>query len=382
MSRSSLGLRPAISALIVFVTGAWSTAYLDSDRAFATEPISASISGSWSGTWRSTRGPTGALSVAITQDGGSVRGTVQLSGSPRLSGGTFAGTISGTALVMNAEFGPVKVQFVGTISGQTGAGTYTSEELSDKGTWSVIFATRPPSMGEVLTNESVLAMVRAGLTDDVIVAKIRSTATNFDLTHDQLIRLKHQGVPDRVLEAMLSPGAPSSPATAHLPSTEARDVPHAGALLPLGVVEHVKADGVRVPLKRVFGKLEFTYGVFFTKTELVVPRRRAPYRVTERQPTFRIDLPDAEGLRLVRLRPGGKDDRNLKVKSSHMLDFKFTQTMGLEISEDDTIRLIVEPDGKATRMRPAEPLRSGEYGFLPTYGGTVGGFEISEFGVD
>jgi hypothetical protein len=56
---------------------------------------------------------------------------------------------------------------------------------------------------EVLTNESILSMVRAGLDETVILAKITATPTRFDTRTEALIELKRAGVPDRVLAAMV-----------------------------------------------------------------------------------------------------------------------------------------------------------------------------------
>lgn len=67
---------------------------------------------------------------------------------------------------------------------------------------------------EVLTNESVVGMVEAGLPEGVIVAKIRSSETKFDLSTDTLITLKRAGVSDNVMMAMIqkqTPGVSSSP---------------------------------------------------------------------------------------------------------------------------------------------------------------------------
>src|SRR2546427_282308 len=65
---------------------------------------------------------------------------------------------------------------------------------------------------EVLTNQSVVEMVKAGLSERVIVAKIRTSPTNFDVRTDALIALKKNGVPEKVIEAILSPSAPAASA--------------------------------------------------------------------------------------------------------------------------------------------------------------------------
>src|SRR3979411_1989690 len=70
---------------------------------------------------------------------------------------------------------------------------------------------------EVRTNDSVIQMVKAGLPEAVVVAKIKSTATKFDLKTDSLVSLKKAGVSDKVLEAMVAAGSGAAPSTAAAP---------------------------------------------------------------------------------------------------------------------------------------------------------------------
>ena len=65
---------------------------------------------------------------------------------------------------------------------------------------------------EVLTNETILKMVGAGLPDQAIVAKIKSSRTAFDLSTDNLIALKTKGVSGPVLGAMFDPAPAAAPA--------------------------------------------------------------------------------------------------------------------------------------------------------------------------
>ncbi len=55
---------------------------------------------------------------------------------------------------------------------------------------------------ETLTNDEVIAMLNAGLSTTVIVNKIRTSRANFDLSTNQLIRLKQAGLNDDILQAM------------------------------------------------------------------------------------------------------------------------------------------------------------------------------------
>src|SRR5712671_6871652 len=67
---------------------------------------------------------------------------------------------------------------------------------------------------EVLTNDSVIQMVKAGLPEAVVIAKIKSTSSKFDLKTDSLVSLKKAGVSDKVLEAMVAAGSGAAPSTA------------------------------------------------------------------------------------------------------------------------------------------------------------------------
>lgn len=59
------------------------------------------------------------------------------------------------------------------------------------------------SSDEVLTNETVMKMVKANLSPIIIVSKIRTSKTNFNLSTDELIRLQQEKVPDEVIKAMV-----------------------------------------------------------------------------------------------------------------------------------------------------------------------------------
>src|SRR5688572_14255818 len=55
---------------------------------------------------------------------------------------------------------------------------------------------------ETLTNNDIVSLVKAGLSTSIIVNKIRTSKTDFDLTTDGLIGLKQAGVTDEVVGAM------------------------------------------------------------------------------------------------------------------------------------------------------------------------------------
>ncbi|MGH9516356.1 MAG: tyrosine-type recombinase/integrase [Terriglobales bacterium] len=62
---------------------------------------------------------------------------------------------------------------------------------------------QPPSNLNLLTNRNVLDLFRAGLPDQIIVAKIGKGGGRFDTSIDALMGLKTSGVPDSVILAMV-----------------------------------------------------------------------------------------------------------------------------------------------------------------------------------
>ena len=79
---------------------------------------------------------------------------------------------------------------------------------------------------EALTNEDVIRLTEAGIGGPVIVARIRTSPTAFDLSVDQLVALAEAGVDDDVLAAMVAvtagPAAERSPGGAAPPARVAR----------------------------------------------------------------------------------------------------------------------------------------------------------------
>jgi hypothetical protein len=56
-----------------------------------------------------------------------------------------------------------------------------------------------------LTNDQIIEMVKAGLSQSLIINQIRNSKTSFDLSTPELIRLSQAGVPDSVIVAMRNP---------------------------------------------------------------------------------------------------------------------------------------------------------------------------------
>ena len=72
-------------------------------------------------------------------------------------------------------------------------------------------AAKPQAGPTSLTNKDVLEMIKAGLTADVVVAKIKSSPNSFDTSPTALAELKAANVPDPVILAMVN--GPATPAS-------------------------------------------------------------------------------------------------------------------------------------------------------------------------
>ena len=83
---------------------------------------------------------------------------------------------------------------------------------------------------DLLTNDEVISLSKAGLSSSIIIDKIRNSKSNFDLTTDGLIKLKQAGIPDDIVSAMMmakhggtTTGPANSGAPAYTPGKAAGD---------------------------------------------------------------------------------------------------------------------------------------------------------------
>ena len=77
---------------------------------------------------------------------------------------------------------------------------------------------------ETLTNEAIIKMVKAGLSEEIVVGMVNRQAGKYSIAVDDLIALKSAGVSEKVIAAMVAKGSPSaasSPAPASASSSPA-----------------------------------------------------------------------------------------------------------------------------------------------------------------
>jgi len=171
-----------------------------------------------------------------------------------------------------------------------------------------------------LTNQDVISMVQMGLSDDVIIAKIRAAsaagqgALSFDTSVDGLKALKAAKVPDAVLKVMINP-APPAPAVvaAGTPMTldSSLPPPEVGVYWKDGT-NFILIPGRAVTQAKVGGRAGsiFTDGLRNQHWDAVLDGPTSPNRVRDRRPAFYLYVPDgASGSDYVLIKLNKKGNR-------------------------------------------------------------------------
>jgi len=176
------------------------------------------------------------------------------------------------------------------------------------------------AMRRRLTNQDIVAMVSAGISEEVILTKIRATvadgsgAANFDTSIEGLKALKAGNVPDAIIKAMIDPTS-TSPTVVSVAGAATLNPnlppPEVGVYWKDGV-NFVLIQGQAVSQSKVGGKTAnvFTYGIRQMHWDAFVNGPTSNNRVRELHPTFYFYVPDgASAADYVLLRLTKKGDR-------------------------------------------------------------------------
>jgi len=241
------------------------------------------------------------------------------------------------------------------------------------------------SSDEVLTNESVIQLIKVGIDEDLIISKIRDSRHNFDLSVQGMVALKEGGVSDRLMHFLMDPSKPPEI------KTSAEPVRPAASPEPPPIVKE-PPQAAEAPAPKTEPELPAEAGVYV----------RAANKWVEIQPEVVIWQ---TGGMLKRFATAGivQGDVNGKIKGTHSgnvvrtpLEFLIVATEGVTITDYQLLRLREQRDSREFRTvtggifsssggatRDAVPfegakvvsrtfsvnlptLEAGEYGFLPT----------------
>jgi hypothetical protein len=266
---------------------------------------------------------------------------------------------------------------------------------------------------ETMTNDEVISLTKAGLAGSVIIGKIRTSKSNFDMSTDALIKLKQSGVGDDVVAAMLE--AKSGVSTAAVPAVNTSG---AAAVAPsgdpndpmskhgYGIYLFEDKDGARkmtqlkpnVSAQNRTGGLftsQMTYGIGKVKTKANLPGRNANLQLTNTAPTFYFYLDVTSGglntasgipsdpneFTLVRFNVRS-DNREVTIGKSNAFGGKGG------LSDEYVVQFKAEDLGNGIfRITPAVALTKGEYGFYLVNSGNSNasaavGSKFFDFGIN
>jgi hypothetical protein len=263
--------------------------------------------------------------------------------------------------------------------------------------------------GADVTVQDVLSMASAGLSEDLIIAKIRRSSRPVNLETDQMIQLKRANLSDAVIKALLDPTSsgtyPGYPPTGSTSGGSIGDPndpwnPHESGIYLLAkdrdgrsrmvMLERAATQGSRSA--GMWGPI-VTGGWKKMKMKSVIPGVSASVRTDDPSPAFYFYFEDraaglGKGLFGYNLTsPNQFALLRLEVNKSN----RETVTMeagGLGVSTGTDAKAMV--GFRAERIRPAaykvtvnNPLASGEYCFLAGYagGGAATAIDIFDFGV-
>lgn len=259
----------------------------------------------------------------------------------------------------------------------------------------------------ILDNQAVVEMVAAGLPDEIIIAKIRGSKTNFDLSTPALSKLTQEKVSTAVVKAMLEPvpssgtaGTGSLTTVANSPSNPDDPLaPHDPGIYLLAVGR----DGVKkmVLIERAGSGHEktanvlghaFSYGIAKAKIKAELPGARAAVRSPQEKPEFYMYFPPTGNLGSAESisSPSQFSLISFEVKKDHRetaVEKVGFANASAGTDEKRTFRFDSEKIRPyAYRITPDASLKPGEYAFMAgtAMGGAAssGAVVIFDFGVD
>jgi hypothetical protein len=169
-----------------------------------------SLAGIWRGYYRDDSPFAVPLQLTVAEDG-TFEGTIDEPVTSRFRG-KLAIRDGRVAYARGADTGTLTLHRGGADRVLDGTITGTREGQQAGTTYPVSFTFRLAAVGRPsatpepapLTNDGVIAMVKAGLDENVILQKIQTTPPAFDVRYEELLRLRSAGVSNRIVDAMIA----------------------------------------------------------------------------------------------------------------------------------------------------------------------------------
>jgi hypothetical protein len=151
----------------------------------------------------------------------------------------------------------------------------------------IAIAFSTPVAAETLNNDSVLTLLDAGLGDEVVIAKIKSSQSSFELSTDTVIKLKQRGVSGPVIAAMITASAAVALTEMSLDSPDPM-VPHPSGVYLAGVDKMTRIESTTTRQARTSGMLGavLTSGLSGMRIKAGINGSSASVSTKEARPTF------------------------------------------------------------------------------------------------
>jgi hypothetical protein len=221
-----------------------------------------------------------------------------------------------------------------------------------------------------ITNQDVIDMVGLGLSDDVIIAKIRSASAGgtlqFDTSVNGLKDLKAGKVSDDVIKVMINPAPPPGPvvvAATSITNDPNLPPPEVGVYWKNGSA-FTRIEGQAISQTKVGGKAGsmFTYGLRNEHWDAYLDGPQSKNVVSDHLPVFYIYVPDGASsadFALISLE-----------KKNNRREFQIGSFGGITggksgVKRDKEIAFTAEHVGIRTyKLKLASDMKPGEYGFF------------------
>jgi hypothetical protein len=221
-----------------------------------------------------------------------------------------------------------------------------------------------------ITNKDIIEMTSLGLSDDIIIAKIRSASAGenlrFDTSVAALKELKAANVTDPVIKVMINPIPPSAPvvmAATAVSNDPTLPPPEVGVYWKNGNAFD-RVEGQAISQAKVGGKAGsmFTYGMRNEHWDAYLDGPQSKNIINERQPVFYLYVPDG----------ASSSDFVLLIleKKGNRREFQIGSFGGITggksgVKRDKEIAFTAEHAGIRTyRIRLEAAMRPGEYAFF------------------
>lgn len=262
---------------------------------------------------------------------------------------------------------------------------------------------------ETMTNQEVISLTNAGLNKSVIVNKIRTSKSKFDLSTNALIELKKAGVDDDVVAAMLQAKTGTTTAsgnTGQIPIVGGGNSNDPMAPHDFGIYMYETKNGEQTMTQLLpsvsaqnrtgggFTASVTPFGLGKTKTKANLPGTTAKLQIKEAQPVFYFYLDTKSGgmntssgipstpneFTLIKFNVRS-DNREVTIAKSNAYGGKGG------LSDEYVVAFTAESVGNGVfKVTPSASLKNGEYGFyLINSGGSntsaAVGAKFFDFGV-